>query len=114
MQALSKIKNSVRKLRGYREADETEKVAILQAFANIVEKVNDESTKTYIEKFRNAEKIEIHSEMIDPPKKFLGGFGNCFDPDFDFRYDDNTRTLKLGGNFESLYLLGEVISKGKR
>ncbi len=100
-------------VRGYREASETEKVAVLQALENIFQESvsrfpteTAERAKKYLAGFRQAKKVEIHSGMFNPPEEMFGG--NCFGPTFDFEYDEKTRTLKVGGSLEDLYTLGNL------
>src|SRR5437867_9022903 len=102
-------------LKGYRVATEQEKVSIIQTLEWFYEESASKDSSylrrrdQILSNLKEAQRVEVYSRMINPPKIPRGAIGPCFGPDFDFHYDSENKTLKVGGNLDELYLFAKSL-----
>ncbi len=67
-----------------------------------------ERAQQILEALNGVERVKVYRWRLNPPAHISGAMDGCFgNSRFDFRYDQQTRTLEVGGDLGELYFLAE-------
>ena len=115
VQIFQKTQNYFRKkIFGYKEVDEKEKISIIEAFVTIFQNHAIHDSNANIDDIRQAQKVRIY-QNISSKNKFLDLTNSSENNwEFIFNYNHKNKTLTIRGNLEKLFSVADSTKNLKR